>query len=85
MFAPDEWIPLPHGTLRSAKIGELRLETGNLGIPVWVLRLPFVATPIYGGFAYLVFPRCVFVGNVRTPPGSHCPRPPICCGKVMRR
>ena len=46
------------------KIAALRLESENLGVPWRALCFPF-ATPIYGRFAYLVFPRWVLGGNVR--------------------
>ena len=55
----------PHGTLQGAKIGGSRLESGNLGIPGWVFRFPFVAAPICDGFAYLVFPIRLFGANGR--------------------
>ena len=38
-------LPEPLGTLRNAKLGDLRLETGNLALPARVFRTPYVATP----------------------------------------
>ena len=49
----------PRGTPRNAKIWELRLETGDLSMIGLAFCFPFGATPIYGGFAYLVCPHWV--------------------------
>ena len=64
----------PHGTLRGAAIGKLRLGAGNLGPPIRVFWSPIVGTPVYGGFADLVSPRWALGGNASPP--RNVPRNP---------
>ena len=45
-------------------MGELRLESGDLGVPGWVFCSPR-RHPVYVDFAYLVFPRWALGVNVR--------------------
>ena len=66
----------PAERIGKLKYGELRVETGNLATPTHPPPppprqgpvSPFVFTPSYGGFAYLVCPRWVLGDNAGPPP-----------------
>ena len=74
MGTPEERPPKPHGTPRSGKMGECRIESGNLWIPGSSFCFPS-SLPIYGGFVFLSSPRWVLGVNGRPrgtpPPGPH--------------
>ena len=56
-------LPELYGKIRIAKIMELRQEYGNLVILARAYCSPFVATVVFGGFAYLSFARSVLGDN----------------------
>ena len=63
-------------------MAELRLGSGILRIHGPVFCFPFVVTPIYGGFAYLVPPRWVL--GVDAPLPRKSPRGPTVSHGTLR-